>query len=189
MLKPLKEAARLSCRSPTPSASRLYSVISPSRPLRPRFVFLSTVAAGLGLYLAWPSESRSAPTSSTLPLHYSRFTPVTVEASEPSGPSTKLITLRLPQKLLPSNGLAPVHSIYVKDNDIQVERPYTPLHGIEDDGKIRLWIKQYPHGEVGRWLHAKKPGDVIEIRGPIPTWTWKDAQWDEIIMVRPHQHA
>lgn len=170
------------CPRAPPSISRPLSTAS-FRPPKTRLVILSSVALGLGTYLAWPTESRSAPTSSQLPLRYSHFTPVTVESSEPSSLSTKLITLALPSRLLPSEGLKPIHSIYVKDDDIQVERPYTPLYGIQKDGKIRVWVKQYPHGEVGRWMHSKKPGDVIEIRGPVPTWTWEDGQWDEIVMV------
>ncbi|KAF8299889.1 hypothetical protein DL93DRAFT_2032122, partial [Clavulina sp. PMI_390] len=107
------------------------------------------------------------------------------------------ITLRLPPHLLPTDevsraSLAAVHSIYVKDDDIQVERPYTPLYGIETDtnehpGRMVFWIKKYPRGEVGRWLHSKKPEEKIEIRGPVVTWDYaKDMQlhnWDEIVMI------
>jgi cytochrome-b5 reductase len=47
-----------------------------------------------------------------------------------------------------------------------------------------FWIKKYPDGEVGRWLHSKKVGDTIELRGPLQTWKWEDVVWDEIVMVR-----
>jgi cytochrome-b5 reductase len=155
-------------------------------------VTAAAVALTLGIYyLAWPSSSRHAPTSASLPLALSRFTPVTIESSEDTGPSTKIISLKVPPNLLPSPNdhlLRPIHSIYVKDGDMQIERPYTPLFGIESDGRIRLWVKRYEYGEVGRWLHAKKPGDVIEIRGPALTWDFerelKEGKWDDIIMVR-----
>ncbi|KAL1742424.1 hypothetical protein HDZ31DRAFT_84143 [Schizophyllum fasciatum] len=77
----------------------------------------------------------------------------------------------------------PIWSVFVKDDDIQVERPYTPLHGLEKDGKMSFWIKKYPKGEVGRWLHGKAEGDRIEIRGPLTTWPWKDDAWDEVVMI------
>ena len=152
------------------------------------------LVVGFGAYLAWPSSSRRASTSSSFPLSPYHFTLATVESSEanPLDPSAKLITVRIPRDLLPeSSFLQPVYSIYVKDDDIQVERPYTPLFGIEQDGdgtgQATFWVKRYPQGEVGRWLHSKRVGDVLEIRGPVPTWDYakemESGKWDEIIMV------
>jgi cytochrome-b5 reductase len=155
---------------------------------------MTIFSIGFGAYLAWPSSSRRALTSSSLPLSPNHFTPVTVESFEtnPLDPSTKIITFRIPPALLPENSfLQPIHSIYVKDDDIQVERPYTPLFGIEKNrdaaGRATIWVKRYPQGEVGRWLHSKRVGDVLEIRGPILTWDYakemENGKWDEIIMV------
>jgi hypothetical protein len=53
---------------------------------------------------------------------------------------------------------------------------------------MQFWIKKYPHGEVGRWIHSKKVGDDIEIRGPLTTWPWKDDAWDEVVMVSTENH-
>jgi hypothetical protein len=77
----------------------------------------------------------------------------------------------------------PIWSIFIKDDDIQVERPYTPLFGIDEEGTIKLWVKRYQRGEVGRWLHSKKAGDTIEIRGPLKTFPFEVAKWDEVVMV------
>ena len=175
----------------TRRAIHSYTRSSLRSPLQRRLAGVTAAATlTFGVYLAWPGPSRHAPTSTSLPLAFSHFTPATIESSEDAGPSTKLITLIVPPKLLPSanDHLGPIHSIYVKDDDIQVERPYTPLFGIESSGRIRLWVKRYEYGEVGRWLHGKKPGDVIEIRGPAPTWDFRkeveEGRWDDIIMVR-----
>lgn len=148
------------------------------------------------------------------PLSPFYWSTVTIESSEPSAsdPSTKLITLRIPQSLVASQSsdnstssvIHPIHSIYVKDSDIQVERPYTPLFGIapplpaqkpptsdsgEDQAHLAsFWIKKYPHGEVGRWLHSKQPGDTLEIRGPVVTLDFEKEMrkggFDEVVMVR-----
>jgi len=117
-----------------------------------------------------------------------QFVPSKVFSNEPSGPNTKLLRLALPPHVLPSPYFAdgsfdPIWSVYIKDDDIQVERAYTPLNGIESDGSMLFWIKKYPKGEVGRWLHTKSPGDKIELRGPLKTWPWKEDQWDEVVMV------
>jgi len=78
----------------------------------------------------------------------------------------------------------PIWSIFVKDDDIQVERPYTPLEGIDANGTIKLWVKKYQHGEVGRWLHRKELGDKVDVRGPVQTMPTSGVNWDEVVLVR-----
>lgn len=145
---------------------------------------LGVVSASL-YYILVNGPSRSAPTSSTAQLAPTHFTPATLTASIPCTPYTKLLTFKLPSHLIPdANTRMPIFSIYVKDSDIQVERPYTPLEGIDAQGEMHFWVKRYQGGEVGRWLHERKVGDQIEVRGPIPNWKWQDGEWDEIVMVR-----
>ncbi|TRM68315.1 hypothetical protein BD626DRAFT_545452 [Schizophyllum amplum] len=99
------------------------------------------------------------------------------------------MTLTLPPEQLKSlqasdsGAYQPIWSVFIKDDDIQVERPYTPLYGIDNEGRMSFWVKKYPKGEVGRWLHGKTEGDRIEIRGPITTWPWQDGMWDEVVMI------
>ncbi len=114
-----------------------------------------------------------------------RFSSVSLISSEDSSPSTKLIELTVPANFLPERNqtFTPIWSVFIKDDDIQVERPYTPLYGVSEDGRIRFWIKKYPHGEVGRWIHSKKQGEKVELRGPLTTWQWKEDTWDEVVMV------
>lgn len=170
--------------------ARFYSTRPPSPPrrIRTRTVLYACTAVTTGaaaLYLTYPTQRRAAPTSATLPLERNHWTPVTVKFSSATlkGSNSKLITLSLPPALIPKDK-SPVFSIFVKDDDIQVERPYTPLTGIEPNGDIHLWVKKYERGEVGRWLHSKKLGEQIEIRGPDQTFEWAKDQWDDIIMVK-----
>lgn len=81
-------------------------------------------------------------------------------------------------------GFGPIWSVFIKDDDIQVERPYTPLESIDEDGNMTFWIKRYPKGEVGRWLHSKQAGDAVELRGPLKTWPWNEGEWNEVVLVR-----
>ncbi|KAI0776121.1 ferredoxin reductase-like C-terminal NADP-linked domain-containing protein [Trametes elegans] len=138
-------------------------------------------------YFLWPDQSRAAPTKTNALLSPTHFTPVEVTASEPCpDPNTRLMTLTVPRQSIPSlneTAFQPVWSVYIKDDDIQVERPFTPLEGIDSEGRMKFWIKRYERGEVGRWLHSKKPGDKIEIRGPLKTWPWQEGEWDEVIMI------
>lgn len=150
----------------------------------------STILAGLGgsaivaSYFLWPDASNATPTM----LSSSRFMPVTITSTEPcTDPNTRLITLRAPRQSIPTpqgGPFDPIYAIFVKDDDLQVERPFTPLEGIDSEGRMKFWIKKYDHSEVGRWLHSKMSGDAIEIRGPVKTWAWQENKWDDVIMVR-----
>ncbi|KAF4574729.1 hypothetical protein EYR36_006079 [Pleurotus pulmonarius] len=164
---------------------------------RSRRVFSATRAAPgvagllagacIAAYFLYPDQSRSAPTSQDVPLSPTHFTPATLVSSETGNHDTKLMKLNIPRHLIPADGslhgCRPIWSIFVKDDDIQVERPYTPLEGIDEEGNMLLWIKAYPKGEVGRWLHSKRPNEQIEIRGPLQTWLWNEHEWDEVVMI------
>lgn len=158
--------------------------MSPIRSGSSRAILFAALGVGVAAYFLLTSE---APACHEQPLAPNHFTPATIVSSEPSGPDTKLLTLAIPPRLLPAHELtfAPIWSVFIKDDDIQVERPYTPLNGIDSKDQMLFWIKKYPNGEVGRWLHSKNVGDTIELRGPIKTWPWKEGVWDEVVMVRP----
>ncbi|KAH9077266.1 ferredoxin reductase-like protein [Lactarius deliciosus] len=108
------------------------------------------------------------------------FIPATVSDISQTGPDLAVLTLTLPDDAHSTtdgdaSSFEPIWSIFVKDDDIQVERPYTPLHGFDENGNIKLWVKRYQRGEVGRWLHSKRTGDTVEIR--------VKGKWDEIVMI------
>ncbi|EIW76167.1 ferredoxin reductase-like protein [Coniophora puteana RWD-64-598 SS2] len=134
----------------------------------------------------FPDKSRSAPVSTTQPLSLAHFTPCFIADTQKTGPDSKLITISVPPVAVLDGTLekrSPIWSIYIKDDDIQVERPYTPLEGIDSRGNIKLWIKKYDQGEVGRWLHTKRVGERVDVRGPAETWQWKEDTWDDVVMI------
>lgn len=155
------------------------------------FAFGGIVYAGLGVYFFSIRKPLVENTSDNALLWPTRFSPLTVTDSDECGPNSRLISIQiLPDDLPPSSDIRPtipIWSVYVKDDDIQVERPYTPLEGIDVLGRMSFWIKKYPQGEVGKWLHSKRVGDEIEVRGPLVTWFWQEGKWDEIVMVRSNQ--
>lgn len=166
------------------------------RTLRSRYLFAGLVAwTGVGAYCFFPqfrnplssvTTGSSSEDDTPTTLVPTKWSPVSLVASEQTSHDTRLLTLSIPRHLIPSTSCTrAIWSIYIKDDDIQVQRPYTPLEGIDEDGNIKLWVKKYPKGEVGRWLHSKKPGERIEIRGPLQTWLYerRPDEWDEIIMV------
>ncbi|KAJ1435186.1 Riboflavin synthase-like beta-barrel [Sesbania bispinosa] len=48
-----------------------------------------------------------------------------------------------------------------------VIRPYTPISDPESKGYFDLLIKVYPEGKMSQHFASLKPGDVIEVKGPI----------------------
>lgn len=146
------------------------------------------IAGSLGLATAFAlwlyTEQSNKPILHQLSPTY--FIPASLLSSEDVSKNSKLLKLRLPPNAVESGTrLQPIWSIYVKDSDIQVERPYTPLEGISNTAEMSFWVKKYPHGEVGRWLNSRIPAAVIEVRGPVVTWDWQDERWDNVIMVDP----
>ncbi|WJX95755.1 NADH-cytochrome b-5 reductase-like protein [Trifolium repens] len=48
-----------------------------------------------------------------------------------------------------------------------VIRPYTPISDPESEGYFDLLIKVYPEGKMSQHFASLKPGDVVEVKGPI----------------------
>lgn len=106
---------------------------------------------------------------------------------EPGDGQHKILTLRMPKVYLTGDRAVDpsfatdrmvIASLSVKQPDIQIERSYSPLQGpheIRAAGQADFVIKKYDQGEMGRYLHSKRPGqDLVEIRGYEQTW---DEKW------------
>ncbi|KAL8149713.1 NADH-cytochrome b5 reductase-like protein [Apium graveolens] len=48
-----------------------------------------------------------------------------------------------------------------------VTRPYTPISDPDSKGHFDLLIKVYPEGKMSQHFASLKPGDVLEVKGPI----------------------
>ncbi|KAI0307250.1 hypothetical protein B0F90DRAFT_1807897 [Multifurca ochricompacta] len=141
------------------------------------FIATAATATATATYFLWPPSS----SKSRVELSPNRFIPVTIADKSKVGPDLAILTLTLTTTTLtsstPSFDFDPIWSIFIKDDDIQVERPYTPLNG---------WIKMnYPNGQVAKWLHSKKIGDTIQIRGPLKSsfLPSNSSNWDEVVMI------
>jgi cytochrome-b5 reductase len=149
-------------------------------------LLISPVVAGLGItyYLVEHINARKIREGT---LASDAFTTSYIVSTEPCGPDTKLITLQFPP--LPKHvkreetEFPAIWSVSIRDSDMEVERAYTPLDGMDQWGRMKFYVKKYADGEVGRWLHWRKVGEPIGVRGPLRTWDWKDGEWDEVVMV------
>lgn len=130
-------------------------------------VFFASTGVLVSSYLLWPSKYRGSPTFTHKPMSPNYFIPATVSDISQTGPDLAVLTLTLPHdahSTTDASSFEPIWSIFVKDDDIQVERPYTPLHGFDENGNIKL-------------------GDTVEIRGPLKTFPFHQGKWDEIVMI------
>ncbi|GLJ44089.1 hypothetical protein SUGI_0919470 [Cryptomeria japonica] len=64
-----------------------------------------------------------------------------------------------------------------------VIRPYTPISGPESKGFFDLMIKVYPEGKMSQHFAHLKPGDTLEVKGPIEKVTYSPNMKKHIGMV------
>lgn len=150
--------------------------------------FLAASALGVGAYLyQWNKHRESSvlnPFSAADELTTEKWTPILLKNITKVSDETSLFEFQLPK---PCN--IPISSaIYVKDDEIQAMRAYTPVHSTEkDQDTVQLLIKRYSEGQVSRFMHSARPGQKIEMRGPVLIWPGGKSdleKWDEIGMVR-----
>ncbi|KAG0060462.1 NADH-cytochrome b5 reductase [Linnemannia elongata] len=158
--------------------------------------FLAASSLGIGAYLYQWNQHRSSSgvlssnpffdffsTSPPETLTTEKWTPIQLTKITKVSDHTSLFQFQLP-----SPCTIPISSaIYVKDDQIQAMRAYTPVHSTEQEqGTVQLLIKRYSEGQVSRFMHDAKEGQRIEMRGPVLIWPGgrEDLkQWDEIGMI------
>ncbi|CAA6672674.1 unnamed protein product [Spirodela intermedia] len=64
-----------------------------------------------------------------------------------------------------------------------VIRPYTPISDIESRGYFDLLIKVYPEGKMSQHIAGLKPGDVLEVKGPIEKFRYSPNMKKQIGMI------
>lgn len=64
-----------------------------------------------------------------------------------------------------------------------ISRPYTPISKESDKGFFDLLIKKYPDGKMSSHIHSLKPGDLLEVKGPIPKFKVEANMADTIGMI------
>lgn len=169
--KPGQTAAR----APRPSATS--NVIT----------FLAVSSIGVGAYLyQWDRDREGSilnPLSSS-ELCAEKWTPILLTNVTRITDQASLFEFQLPKPCV-----IPISSaVYVKDDEIQTMRAYTPVHSTEkEQDRIQFLIKRYEGGQVSRFIHSAQPGKRIEMRGPILIWPGgrhELEKWDEIGMVK-----
>lgn len=151
-----------------------------------RVTFAAVGLAGLALFGMYKMAGPDSPVAEEVGLVFNPYnwTQSIIIDTKDATPGTKLITVTLPSNRTPkiTDKYRPIWHAFVNDDDIMVQRPYTPLTGFDVGNTMQFWVKSYEQGEVGRWLNTRERGTVVDVRGPIPTWT-PDEDIDELVFV------
>ncbi|KAG0226347.1 NADH-cytochrome b5 reductase [Actinomortierella wolfii] len=171
--------------------------------------FFAATMIGLGAYV-YQYQKTGLPwnpfSGSPRSLNTEKWTPILLKNITKVSTHTSLFEFELPEPC----EIPITSAIYVKDDQIQAMRAYTPIHtwpgahsgGDESDtdgessgsgdvttqkvSKIQFLIKRYSEGQVSRFLHAARPGQRIEMRGPVVIWPASETDlenWEEIGMI------
>lgn len=70
-----------------------------------------------------------------------------------------------------------------QDAEKPVIRPYTPVSDESDKGHMDLLVKVYPNGPMSEHLHSMKPGQTLDIKGPIPKYPWSSNKHSHITLI------
>ncbi|KAI8082163.1 hypothetical protein BDF21DRAFT_438137 [Thamnidium elegans] len=173
MLKGFNKST-LSCQ-----LTRSYSTIqNTKKPITARKkIIFSTVALTSSLYCGWEYLQ-----DKTNQLDTDKYKPLKLLKKEQISPDSYRLRISTKQQ----SKQFPVPScLYIKDDTIQVMRPYTPVNADPyKDGFIDLVVKKYQDGSVSRTLSGFEPNDEVHVRGPMTEeYEYKENSLDEVGMI------
>ncbi|KAK4181701.1 hypothetical protein QBC36DRAFT_317061 [Triangularia setosa] len=114
------------------------------------------------------------------------FLSLKLEEVEIINHNSKRLRFRLPEDDMVS-GLPVASAILTKYKPLDAEkpvlRPYTPISDEDTPGYIDLLVKKYPNGPMSTHLHDMAPGQRLDIKGPLPKYSWSPNKHDHIALV------
>ncbi|KAI5918941.1 hypothetical protein F4810DRAFT_550236 [Camillea tinctor] len=177
---PLKRS--ISSHQP-PSHPLSTSTTSTPKPPKPRTWVLLTLAAG-GLFTIFLTTQGRSRTDTAL--NKSTFIPFAITSREQVSPSAFILTVRpscpcaSTAHIISQAQRHGLWSVEIKQPQLQIARHYTPLppshpaaagkrEGKSDDAdgsELRFLIRRTDGGEMSTYLHKRRVGDEIWLRGP-----------------------
>ncbi|KAL9559685.1 hypothetical protein MBANPS3_000308 [Mucor bainieri] len=102
----------------------------------------------------------------------------------PINHNTSLFRFALPEGQ--TSGLPVASCVIAKHSSggfMPVIRPYTPISDEKAVGHIDFMIKKYDDGAMSPLIHNMKPGDTLELKGPIFKYNWEANQKQNVGMI------
>lgn len=70
-----------------------------------------------------------------------------------------------------------------KKDEKPTMRPYTPISDEDEKGTMTLMVKHYPNGPMSEHLHSMNPGQMLDMKGPLPKYPWSPNKHEHIALV------
>ncbi|KAI9271801.1 hypothetical protein BDA99DRAFT_433348 [Phascolomyces articulosus] len=141
--------------------------------------FLSVATTCAGLYVGWKAwqwrqfnDTRLSP---------DRFAPLELIAKEQL--THDAYRLRLKGQVQQGEAFSTLSCLYIKDDNIQVMRSYTPINDPFHDGHVDLIIKRYQQGSISKMLARTQLHEKVFVRGPIEEYPYEPNSKSEIGMI------
>ncbi|SPO07649.1 probable NADH-cytochrome b5 reductase 2 [Cephalotrichum gorgonifer] len=114
------------------------------------------------------------------------FVSLTLDKVEDVNHNTKLFRFKLPEDDMVS-GMVTASAILTKFKPEGAEkavlRPYTPVSDEDAQGRLDLLIKKYKDGPMSTHIHSLKPGDTLDVKGPLPKYPWTANKHSHIALI------
>ena len=114
------------------------------------------------------------------------FVPLRLDSVEEINHNTKKFRFALPDSDAVS-GLSIASALLTRykppGSEKPVIRPYTTTSDEDAKGYIDLVVKRYPNGPMSEHLHAMKPDQRLDFKGPIPKYPWEPNKHDHIALI------
>ncbi|KAI9491366.1 hypothetical protein BDB00DRAFT_767111 [Zychaea mexicana] len=81
--------------------------------------------------------------------------------------------LRLATEAQPDHEFPILSCLYIKDDNIQVMRAYTPINDPYKDGHVDLVVKRYAHGSISKMLARTQLHESVFVRGPMEEYPYQ----------------
>ena len=178
MFKPLYRSFISTCQHRSFTTSTLNNKKKQSFPVATTTAaILATACLG---YYGWQYFENKGPKA----LNPDRYIPFDLVQKQKISPDSYRLRVSIKQE---ENKSYPIPScLYIKDDTIQVMRPYTPINANPyKDGYIDFIVKRYENGSVSRTISGFEPQvDQVHIRGPMAEeYEYRENSLDEIGMV------
>ena len=98
------------------------------------------------------------------PMHFRKYHVAMVKIISHN---TKLIRFQIPETRTLGLPIGRHISVRAEIDGSMVIRAYTPTSRSDTTGHFDLLIKSYEMGKLSPYLHALKPGDTMDVRGPV----------------------
>ncbi|KAJ1983179.1 NADH-cytochrome b5 reductase [Dimargaris verticillata] len=156
---------------------------------------LGILAAGGYYYYTSPEktqELKQAITPTTKALDPKKFQSFALKFIEPISHNTKLYRFELPEPnmVLGLDVASCIVTKFVDEKNLDkdgkpkvVIRPYTPTSKEDERGYFDLIVKEYPQGVMSRHIASLKPGDKLDVKGPIPKYPYTPNMHKEVGLI------